>query len=161
MDTSPTVRSTNNTLVFLIRVGSLATSFASTWRAMSVADPPASPVAVVKRSGKSFPIIIGSSAPCAASAWPQTYLLLPAGPLKKYIVAGQNKRDDCFLLFHDDARQSSSRSMRRSIWTHTAPALQLQDQKEQQTNQPDEGKRPMTEAKITPKSNRDGKHQHF
>ena len=26
---------------------------------------------------------------------------------------------------------------------HTGPALQLQDQKEQQTNQPDEGKRPM------------------
>ena len=26
---------------------------------------------------------------------------------------------------------------------HTGPALQLQDQKEQHTNQPDEGKRPM------------------
>ena len=62
---------------------------------------------------------------------------------KKYIVAGQNKRDECFLLFHDDTRQSPSRSMRRSRWTHTGPALQLQDQKEQQTNQPDEGKRPM------------------
>ena len=57
----------NNILVFLIRVGSLASSFASTWRAMSVADPRASPVAVVKRCGNIFPIIIGSSAPCAAS----------------------------------------------------------------------------------------------
>ena len=55
MDTSSTVRSTNNTLVFLIRVGSLASSFASTWRAMNVADPRASPVAVVKHCGKSFP----------------------------------------------------------------------------------------------------------
>ena len=70
---------------------------------------------------------------------------LTAGPLKKYIVARQNKRDDCFLLFHDDTRQSPCRSMRRSRRTHTVtgPALQLQDQKEQQTNQPDEGKRPM------------------
>ena len=35
-------------------------------------------------------------------------------PRKKCIVAGQNKRDDCFLLFHDDTMQSPSRSMRRS-----------------------------------------------
>ena len=50
MDTSSMVRSTNSTLVFLIRVGSLASWFASTWRAMSMADPLASPVAVVKRA---------------------------------------------------------------------------------------------------------------
>ena len=68
MDTWSTVRSTDNTLVFLIRVGSLASSFASTWSAMSGADPRASPVAVVKRCDKSVPIFIGSSAPCAASA---------------------------------------------------------------------------------------------
>ena len=48
---------------------------------------------------------------------------MPAALLKKYIVAGQNKRDDCFLLFHDDTtRQSPSRSMRRSRWTHRASA---------------------------------------
>ena len=98
-------------------VGSLASSFASTWRTMSVVDPRASPVAVVKRCGKSFPIIIGSRyAPCIAQR-PHDHRLterLPAALLKKYIVAGQNKRDDCFLLFHDDTRQSPSRSMRRS-----------------------------------------------
>ena len=33
--------------------------------------------------GESFPIIIGSSAPWAASAWPQTYLVTAGGPPEK------------------------------------------------------------------------------
>ena len=152
IDTSSTVRSTNNTLVFLIRVGSLASSFASTWRAMSVADPWASPVAMVKRCGKSFPIIIGSYAPCIAQR-PHDHRLterLHAGgpPWKKYIVAGQNKRDDCFLLFHDDTRQSPSRSMRRSRWTCTHRASAAAPRPKGAANEPTWWRKETYEAKI-------------
>ena len=110
MNTSPTVRCTNNTLVFLIRVGSLASSFASTWPAMSVADPRASPVAVVKRCGKSFPIIIGSYAPCAAAAWPQTYRGTAGGPPEK---------------IHCDRTEQERRLLFALPWWYQAIALSI------------------------------------
>ena len=40
-------------------------------------------MAVVKRCSKRFPNLIGSSAPCAASAGPQTYLVTAGGPPEK------------------------------------------------------------------------------
>ena len=103
--------STLNTLAFLIRP--LALSLASTWRAKKAADsrahgnseklcrvlPPMAVAAspVVKHCGKSYPIIISSQ---LLAQRPHDHRLTTAsGPTEKYSVAGQNKRDDCFLLF--------------------------------------------------------------
>ena len=128
IDTSSTVRSTNDTLVFLIRVGSLASSFASTW----VSDERGRSASQSSGNGKTLRQKFSQhhhhrqlcSLHCAASAWPQTYRATACRRPHWKIHCGRTEQERRLLLalFHDDTRQSPSRSMRRSRWTHRASA---------------------------------------
>ena len=127
------------------RFTGFVTSFASTWRAMSVADPRASPVAAVKRCGESFPIIIGSYAPCAAaSARPQTYLVTAGGPPEK-IHGGRTDQERRLASCSSMMIQGNRPLDRCDDPDEHTPGQRCSSKTKRSSNrnQPGEGKRPM------------------